>query len=484
MYKRNRHSWTKHLDFMLLDLLCMHLAYYAAYLLRQGWGSNLYESELYSRLLLFMSLANLVIALGCSTYKNVLKRGAGDEFLAGLRQTILVLLFAMGYLFTVKDGDAASRFVLFATGILYLGVAYGARCVWKWYLRRRMAGNRGRSLLLVTVASRAEDKIRQLSQKGYQQFQLAGLVLLDGGEPGQEIGGVKVVANRDGAAEYVCREWIDEVLIDMPDMERFPRDLLEKFMEMGVVVHIAISDVFNPYGQVQVAERMCGMTVLTSGIRFVESSWVIIKRLVDICAGLTGSAVALILTVLLGPAIYIASPGPIFFKQERVGKNGKKFKMYKFRSMYLDAEERKAELLEQNNVKGGLMFKLDYDPRIIGCRKKPDGTVKKGLGNFLRDWSLDEWPQWFNVLTGSMSAVGTRPPTVDEWEKYELRHRQRLAIKPGVTGLWQVSGRSNITDFEDVVKLDAEYIANWSLKEDLKILFRTVGVVLRKTGAK
>lgn len=255
-------------------------------------------------------------------------------------------------------------------------------------------------------------------------------------------------------------------------------------MEMGVVIHIVISGVFNPYGQIQIAERMCGMTVLTSSIRFVDSSRMILKRMMDICAGLAGSLVAILLAVLLGPAIYISSPGPIFFKQERVGKNGKKFKMYKFRSMYPDAEERKAELLAQNNIKSGLMFKLDYDPRIIGCRKRADGTIKRGLGNFLRDWSLDEWPQWFNVLAGSMSAVGTRPPTVDEWEKYELRHRQRLAIKPGVTGLWQVSGRSNITDFEDVVKLDAQYIANWSLKEDVKILVRTVGVVMRKVGAK
>lgn len=221
MYKRNRHSWTKHLDFMLLDLLCMHLAYYAAYRIRHGWGSSLYKNELYTRLLLFMSLGNLVIALGCSTYKNVLKRGAGDEFIASLRESVLVLLFASGYLFAVKDGDTASRFVLLATGIMYLGGAYGARCAWKWYLRRRM-GTRGRSLLLITVRSRAEAMISQLNQKGYQQFQLAGLVLLEGGEPGQEISGVKVVSDREGAAEYVCREWIDEVLIDMPSLEETP----------------------------------------------------------------------------------------------------------------------------------------------------------------------------------------------------------------------------------------------------------------------
>ena len=163
--------------------------------------------------------------------------------------------------------------------------------------------------------------------------------------------------------------------------------------------------------------------------------------------------------------------------------NGKKFKMYKFRSMYMDAEERKKELMAQNRVKDGMMFKLDWDPRIIGSRQLPDGTVKKGVGNFIRDWSLDEFPQFINVLLGDMSLVGTRPPTVDEWEKYNLHHRARLATKPGVTGMWQVSGRSNITDFEEVVKLDKQYITDWDLGMDIKILLKTVGVVFKREGS-
>ena len=157
--------------------------------------------------------------------------------------------------------------------------------------------------------------------------------------------------------------------------------------------------------------------------------------------------------------------------------------MYKFRSMYLDAEARKAELMAQNRVGSGLMFKLDYDPRIIGCKKLPDGTVKKGIGNFIRDWSLDEFPQFWNVLKGDLSLVGTRPPTVDEWEQYEPHHRARLAGKPGITGMWQVSGRSRITDFEQVVELDKKYIREWSMGLDLRILVKTVGAVLRRDGS-
>ena len=208
-----------------------------------------------------------------------------------------------------------------------------------------------------------------------------------------------------------------------------------------------------------------------------------LKRALDIAGGLVGCLITGILFLFLAPAIYIKSPGPIFFSQVRVGKNGRKFRIYKFRSMYMDAEERKKELMAQNRVKDGMMFKLDWDPRIIGSKKLPDGTVKKGIGNYIRDWSLDEFPQFFNVLKGDMSLVGTRPPTVDEWEKYELHHRARLAIKPGVTGMWQVSGRSNITDFDEVVRLDTEYIKKWSVRLDIKILLRTVLVVVRGDGA-
>lgn len=149
----------------------------------------------------------------------------------------------------------------------------------------------------------------------------------------------------------------------------------------------------------------------------------------------------------------------------------------------MDAEARKSELMAQNRVGGGLMFKLDYDPRIIGCEKLPDGTIKKGIGNFIRDWSLDEFPQFFNCLKGDMSLVGTRPPTMDEWEKYELHHRARLAVKPGITGMWQVSGRSKITDFEQVLALDKQYIQQWSMGLDFRILIKTVGAVLKRDGS-
>ena len=194
------------------------------------------------------------------------------------------------------------------------------------------------------------------------------------------------------------------------------------------------------------------------------------KRLMDIMGGIIGSIVAIILYVVLGIIIKLDSPGPIIFAQERVGKNGRKFKMYKFRSMYQDAEARKAELMKQNEM-NGLMFKMKDDPRITK------------VGKFIRKTSLDEFPQFFNVLLGDMSLVGTRPPTVNEFNEYSNYHKRRLAMKPGITGMWQVSGRSDIKDFEEVVRLDCEYIDNWSLGLDLKILMKTVGIVFTRKGS-
>ena len=149
----------------------------------------------------------------------------------------------------------------------------------------------------------------------------------------------------------------------------------------------------------------------------------------------------------------------------------------------MDAEARKKELMSQNKISDGMMFKMDFDPRIIGNKILPDGTKKTGIGQFIRKTSLDEFPQFVNILKGEMSLVGTRPPTLDEWEQYKPHHKARMAFRPGLTGMWQVSGRSNITDFEEVVKLDTKYINEWSLSLDVEILWKTVVGVLRKDGA-
>lgn len=211
---------------------------------------------------------------------------------------------------------------------------------------------------------------------------------------------------------------------------------------------------------------------LTSSLNHIHYRSLLFKRLCDIFFSLIGLVLTGLVAIIIYPIVRMQSKGPLIFKQKRVGKNGKVFEIFKFRSMYLDAEERKKELMAQNELTSDLMFKMDNDPRIFP------------FGQKMRNWSLDELPQFINVLKGDMSLIGTRPPTLNEYEKYELHHFKRLAMKPGITGMWQVSGRSNITDFEEVVALDLSYIKNWSVWLDIKIFLKTIKVVLVKEGSK
>jgi exopolysaccharide biosynthesis polyprenyl glycosylphosphotransferase len=306
---------------------------------------------------------------------------------------------------------------------------------------------------------------------------------MDADSKGQVINGVPVVANYKDVVDYVCREWVDEVFLSLDFPKEEETELIETLTQMGVAVHMALARADHLAVNRQQLERIGNYTVLTTSTWFASPAELIVKRAMDILGGLIGCLITLILMIFIGPAIYINSPGKIFFSQERIGRNGKRFRMYKFRTMYPDAEKRKAELMDQNRVGDGMMFKLDFDPRIIGNRILPDGTVKEGLGSFLRRYSLDEFPQFFNILKGDMSLVGTRPPTPDEWSKYQPRHRARMSFRPGLTGLWQVSGRSNITDFEEVVKLDTRYMDEWSIGKDIQILLKTFGVVFGNDGA-
>jgi len=270
------------------------------------------------------------------------------------------------------------------------------------------------------------------------------------------------------ASSLMMLNYVDEVVLSIPDID-VEKYLLNELMLTGMTVHVNLNRLFEGLNNPEI-ETFAGRMVLTTSAQPISPVGRFFKRVMDIAGGLVGSLICIIAAVFVGPIIKIQSPGPIFFKQERVGLNGRKFKIYKFRSMYADAEDRLKDLMAQNKMQG-LMFKMDNDPRITP------------IGAFIRKTSIDELPQFFNILKGDMSLVGTRPPTVREWEQYNLRHRARLAIKPGLTGMWQVSGRSDITDFDEVVALDLQYIQNWSIKLDIKIILKTVWVVLASRGA-
>jgi len=482
LYTKGKSSVLKHLDFILWDILCLQVAFFVAHMLRFGWV-NPYEDQNYLNMAMILVLIDLAGAYIFSTFKNVLKRGYYLELAATIKHVMLVAAVVMFYLFSTKASEKYSRIFIYLMFGVYVILTYVVRLIWKLYLTKVYKAAPKRSMLVVTTDSMAQDVILNLTKGNYDAILISGLAIINKSIIGTKVLDVEVVADKDNVIDYVCRGWVDEVFISADSMADDITELANKFVEMGVVVHMGISLREDVNGSKVLVEKMGGYHVLTSTINYATPFQMFLKRSVDIVAGLAGCAITMILFVFLAPMIYLQSPGPIFFSQVRIGKNGKKFKIYKFRSMYVDAEERKKELMAQNRVKDGMMFKLDFDPRIIGSKMLPDGTVKKGLGNIIRDFSLDEFPQFWNVLKGDMSLVGTRPPTVDEWEKYELHHRARLAIKPGITGMWQVSGRSKITDFEEVVKLDTQYITNWSMGLDCRILFKTVLVVLGRDGS-
>ena len=480
MYRKKPQNWKKHIDFILLDMLSLQIAFLFAYMTRHGLVSP-YANQEYLSFIIFLTVVDVAMLILNNTLKSVLRRGKYQEIAQTAKHVILVELVATFFMFSAQTGADYSRIVIYLLGIYYLIISLLIRGIWKKHLKSKYKHGET-ALYYITTSDRAQSAIETF-QKDTRGYFITGICILDKDMVGEEICGAKVTATKDDVLKYLCDKWVDEVYFSVSTQNEYPEELIDSIAEMGIIVHVEIEHSPGSDWHEQIVEKIGNRMVRTIGITMATTRQVVLKRLLDIAGGIAGCMITLLLTVIIGPMIYIKSPGPIFFKQTRIGRHGKPFKMYKFRSMYLDAEERKAELMKENRVKDGMMFKLDYDPRIIGCEKLPDGTIKKGIGNFIRDWSLDEFPQFFNVLKGDLSLCGTRPPTVDEWEKYELRHRVRLAMKPGITGLWQVSGRSNITDFEQVVELDKKYIREWSMGLDFRIILQTIKVVLGKEGS-
>lgn len=482
MYRKDSGEWLKHIDFIALDMICLQVAFVLAYAL-SGYGINPYSVILYRNMAVFLELADIIVIFCYGTMKGVLKRGHYREFAITAKHSIIIGALAILCLFMLQQGQQYSRLALIITIPIYVLITYVVREIRKRTLAKRMIDGEDRTLLIVTTSDIAQQVVDNMQKNNYARYILSGIVVIDEDWTGRMINGMKVVANEETVASYVCQEWIDEVLIVTSEKEYYPKNLIEQLSETGVTIHLNLAKIDNVPGRKQLVEKVGVYTVLTTSMNNSSSFQLVLKRMMDIIGGIVGCILTGFIFIFVAPVIYMASPGPIFFKQERVGRNGKKFKMYKFRSMYMDAEERKAELMKENKLGDGKMFKIDFDPRVIGNKILPDGTQKTGIGDFLRRTSLDEFPQFLNVLKGDMSIIGTRPPLISETNLYELHHRARLAIKPGITGMWQVSGRSDITDFEEVVRLDKEYITNWNIGLDMKILLKTVLVVFKKDGS-
>lgn len=482
----------KHFDFIIMDFVIVQFSYLLAVL----WYHNAYGKLLdfgaeYRQQCLILFACFIASITLAQPYKNILKRDKWQELSAVIKHTVYMAVMDILLMYIMKDFTSTSRLTFAATWIFYIIIETSFRLLWKRKIRSYMLKHISSRKQIVVLTSR--DRIKNISENLdvylFRDFDVCGVFLIDYDEnkdKGIIVNHAQVLGNTKDMIDFSVHNWVDEAILDIPNNHELSKKMEDAFSSMGVITHytVALMDELNDDTSSNTAyvEKMGNYIVLTHKVREVAPIQVTMKRVLDVVGGLIGSLIAVIIMIIVGPMIKKQSPGPIIFAQERVGKNGKTFKMYKIRSMYMDAEERKAALMSQNKM-DGFMFKMDDDPRIIGSEKKDKEGNPKGIGNFIRRTSLDEFPQFFNVLKGDMSLVGTRPPTVDEWNHYSPQHRIRLSIKPGITGLWQISGRSQITDFDEVVKLDSEYIDSWTVGMDIRILLKTVTKVVTKDGA-
>ena len=459
----------------LVDALVVVFCLTVAGMMRYQTFEGLVEAENLRELYSIILVLHIASFYFLKVYNGFFKRGRYREILLSLKYNLVLVAGATLVGFGMKSVVFCSRLVMgyffvFNTGMLWLVHLFirNRERFFGWSRRRES------NLLIVTTREYLTEILERFGKSKEVNWKITGVVLL--GQRGEEteINGIPIFGETDDYLEYATLHVVDEVFIQIDEIqkrEKYLKNMILEFEKMGIVVNLNL-DLFdlgvNGVKQVYNLEQY---HVLAFSSRLFDYRMVLIKRMIDIAGALVGLLITGIVGIVLAPFLLLESPGPLIFCQNRVGVNGRIFKFYKFRSMYVDAEERKKELMAQNEVQG-LMFKMENDPRITK------------VGAFIRKTSIDELPQFWNVLKGDMSLVGTRPPSVDEYEQYTGYQKRRISFRPGITGLWQISGRSDIKDFDEVVKLDLEYIDNWSLLLDLKIIFKTILVVFKGSGAK
>lgn len=457
---------------LFTDLVSIIIAYSIAILIRFKRFRWVDEPQLHFMVCVCFLLFCTVYSFLLDWNREFLKRGILVEFKAVVKFNLFMALSGMALLFVLQRGFDFSRLAMGYFVVLDVLIVWGVRIGMKKALRIYFTSKSNIvKVMIVTKDSVLNTTVSRLKEAMDINYEIVALACVDADRKGVIVDGIKVNADGDNVLDMARQMPLDEVFINLPEEDKdYVRHIIYDLESMGVACHYNIDIIERPQKEVRVG-NFAGYTVVTYSVNYFDYRRMSIKRLLDIAGGLVGCILTVIITPFVALAIRIDSPGPVFFAQTRIGKNGRRFKIYKFRSMYIDAEERKKELEALNEMQG-LMFKMDNDPRITR------------VGRFLRKTSIDELPQFFNIVKGDMSLVGTRPPTEDEFEQYNSHYRRRISMTPGLTGLWQISGRSEIVDFDEVVKLDLEYIDNWTLGLDIKILFRTIWVVLAGKGSK
>lgn len=440
------------------DLVSIGISFILATYIRFGNFKDMGDKEIHFQVCLVFLLFCTIYSFFIDWNRNFLKRSIGTEIYAVIQYNVFMILVAQTVMYFLKWADVFSRLTMLYFALINPLVSLLLHLVIKQAMLLHYRSDMTKiKVLVVTQKNFAEEVEERLNRNLDINFQLVQTILTE------EL--------TEDFLEKAILMALDEVFIYAPELpQKKVQIMINSFDEMGVNCHYCV-ELPGTASDRSVMKNFGGYSVI-SYTRF-QSSYkrLLIKRVMDIVGGVVGMGITLVFFPFVAIAIKLDSKGPVLFSQIRIGRNGRRFKIYKFRSMYMDAEERKKELERQNEMQG-LMFKMENDPRITR------------VGKFLRKTSIDELPQFYNVVKGDMSLVGTRPPTVDEFEKYNQYYRRRISMTPGLTGLWQVSGRSEIENFDDVVKYDLEYIDSWCLRLDIKILFRTIWVVLAGRGSK
>ena len=471
MYQRRRAI--ENLLVLVFDLLALFFSFLFAVLLRYRTIDWAKAEGNQSQQIILMIILYVALNMLTNYYTNFFKRKNGEEFWAIIKEEVVFYPLLLVAYFLMHATSTLSRLVILYMAIIQTCLTYLFRYLLKQYMMKAYKNGRFvNHMILISTTRESAQIIRRLHSNPDWNSVLIGLILVDTNETGATVEGVRVVAGRDSLLDYIIHHDVDEVFFSYEGIEKDlkSREWIQEIQMTGILVDVNI-EVFNLVDNGTKTLNRVGNYAVVSFVRnVIPIRGLIFKRLMDIIGSLVGMIILGIVSVILVPAIRLDSPGPAVFSQIRVGKNGRKFRLYKFRSMYVGAEAQKSQLMQQNEMSGP-MFKVEDDPRITR------------IGKWLRSTSLDELPQFWNVLKGDMSLVGTRPPTVDEFEQYTAMHKARLSMTPGLTGMWQTSGRSDIKDFDDILRMDMEYIDNWSIGLDIRILAKTILVVFERKGA-
>jgi exopolysaccharide biosynthesis polyprenyl glycosylphosphotransferase len=455
----------------LLDLAILSAAFPVAYFVRDRFSEvglpGLFQIEFYWPILAVTLLLWIGAARVMRVYEPYRTRGLGTELGRIVRCLAIIGGLVAAASFVTKQSEISRLFVGFYFGtalILLVASRLSIRVVAR---RVRKGGHNTRSFAVVGTGELAQEIVASLTRRKHWGLTFAGHVLAEGDTPRT---GAKVLGRLEDLGTILETQVLDEVIF-VVSRERL--DAIEAAMlvceELGVAARVCLD--FFPRRLAQMSlEEMDGMPFLTFSTAPSDSLALLLKRMFDLTFSLVTLVIFSPLLLIIGLAVKLESPGPVLFRQRRVGLNGREFMLYKFRSMRADAEAGQAALSHRNEMNGPV-FKLSDDPRVTR------------VGRILRKASLDELPQFWNVLRGEMSVVGPRPPIPAEVKRYERRERRRLSMKPGITCVWQVSGRSDI-DFDRWVQLDLAYIDNWSFWRDMKIVLKTIPAVIWGRGAR